>query len=193
MAQRAPASDYLSAKYAANEQIFIIPLTFANILDAKETITRISYGGDIWELRVDLLNPGGPLTAESGDNLPPADYVRQQVKSLKAMSVLPILFTIRTRSQGGRFPDAAAEEAMALWIIAVEEGVEYIDVEIEWPQATIEKMQTIKKHVNVVASYHSWTGQIRWTSSELQQKCAAVDAFGGTVDFHTPLLSSPTI
>jgi len=106
------SADVLLDNYARGKQTFIIPLTFTDINDAKDIITDISYGGDIWEARIDLLSPDGPNIGAV--NLPPLDYVRAQIKALQAMSALPILFTIRTRSQGGKFPDGASKEALAL-------------------------------------------------------------------------------
>ena len=169
--------DVIFSNYANGKQTFIIPLTFTDINSAKEIITRIGYGGDVWELRVDLLSPPG---IEVGDvNLPSLAYVKEQVKALQAMSSLPILFTIRTKSQGGKFPDASSEEALDLILLAVESGIAYVDVEIEWPEAMLKEITEKKGSTKVVASYHSWTGKIGWTSGELMQRFAAADAFGG--------------
>jgi hypothetical protein len=51
------------SNYVNGKQTFIIPLTFTDINDAKDIITRIGYGGDVWELRVDLLSPPGKRLA----------------------------------------------------------------------------------------------------------------------------------
>ena len=172
--------DIISANFAEGKQTFIIPLTIKDVNDLKKNVDRIGYGGDIWELRVDLLSPSSePLGRE---NTPPLDYVRQQIMSLQAMSELPILFTIRTFSQGGKFPDNAADEARALMELAIQLGIEYLDVEIEWPPSLIDAISRRKgKTSKVVASYHSWTGKVAWTSQELDEKFRAADAFGGMV------------
>lgn len=170
--------DVVSANFAKGKQTFIIPLTFADVRDAKEIITRIGYGGDVWEIRVDLLSASqGPL---GNENIPPLPYVREQVRALQSMSHLPILFTIRTKSQGGKFPDGAVDEALALLLLAVEEGIAYIDVEIEWPQTVLEEITQKKGDTKIVASYHSWTGKVAWTSVELQDRFKAANSFGGT-------------
>lgn len=173
--------DLITSNYANNRQTFIIPLTFPNIDDAKAIIERISYGGDIWEVRVDLLSETGVV----GDTPSPA-YVEAQIKTLQSMSPLPILFTIRTESQGGNFPDDAAGQALELMTIAVDCGVAYIDVEIEWPASTIEKIVTKAKAANtkIVASYHSWTGTVSWAGDEIQHRFAAADAFGGISSYY---------
>ena len=45
---------------------------------------------------------------------------------------LPIVFTVRTVSQGSSFPDSAEAEAFELFDLAVRAGAKYIDVEICW-------------------------------------------------------------
>jgi 3-dehydroquinate dehydratase type I len=179
----------ISRNFAAGEQTFIIPLTFTDIRDAIPILPRISYGGDIWELRVDLLSPSrSPL---SSTNLPSLDYVKAQVQALQSMSKLPILFTIRTKSQGGKFPDDKADEALALMLMAVECGIEYVDVEVEWPESVIGKLMKRKKGTELVASFHDWTGNIRWTSQLLRDKFAQADAFGGMLSFPSILRTNP--
>lgn len=160
-------------------QTFIIPLTYPNISLDAENITRIGYGGDIWELRVDLLsNSQRPI---SKTNLPPLEYVEQQVKLLQSLSPMPMLFTIRRESQGGKFPDDAKDEALDLMLMAMEAGCQYIDVEIEWPRSLPHALLAKKEATKLVASYHDWTGNIRWTSPVLQEKYAVADAFGGKI------------
>lgn len=145
-------NDIISANYSSGKQTFIIPLTFTNINDAKEIITRIGYGGDVWELRADLL---GPSTEPLGEvNLPPLTYVKEQLQALQAMSSLPILFTIRTKSQGGKFPDDSSQQALDLIILAVDCGVAYIDVEIEWPKTMLQEITTRKGDDLQIESLH---------------------------------------
>ena len=95
------------------------------------------------------------------------------------MSSLPVLFTIRTKSQGGKFPNHASTEALDLMLLAIENGIQYIDVEIEQPQAMIETITQKKGSTKLVASYHSWTGKVAWTSEDLMQKCSVANEFGG--------------
>jgi 3-dehydroquinate dehydratase type I len=171
------SKDIIFSNYRNGKQTFIIPLTFTDINYAKGIITRIGYGGDVWELRVDLLSPPDK---EVGDvNLPSLAYVKEQVEALQTMSSLPILFTIRTKSQGGKFPDDASKEALDLILLAIASGISYVDVEIDWPPAMLKEITEKKCSTKVVASYHSWTGKVGWTSEELMQRFAAADAFGG--------------
>ncbi|VUC35907.1 unnamed protein product [Clonostachys rosea] len=157
------------------DKTFIIPLTFPDVNNGKHVLSRIGYSGDIWELRVDLLGPG--VIGE--ENVPDPQYVKEQIGTLQSLSPLPILFTIRTRSQGGKFPDTAAQEALDLMILAVNAGVGYIDVEIEWPDHLIQEITKKKSEAKIIASYHSWTGDVRWTGEVLKEKFVAANAFGG--------------
>ncbi|KAM0542723.1 hypothetical protein ACHAPJ_012656 [Fusarium lateritium] len=161
------------------QQTFIIPLTFPDISLGAADIPRIGSGGDIWELRVDLLSPQNE--AIGSINLPTLEYVRDQLRLLQRLSNMPILFTIRTVSQGGKFPDNAEREALELMLMAVAENTTYIDVEIEWSQDLINALHEKKGATKLVASFHDWTGDIRWTSGTLQQKYEGADTFGDVV------------
>jgi 3-dehydroquinate dehydratase type I len=172
------STDTIGQNFAAGKQTFIVPLTFADIHVAANIITRIGYGGDIWELRVDLLSASnGPL---GETNLPSLQFVEEQTKALQEMSHLPILFTIRTKSQGGKFPDHAADEALALMLLAVSLRIEYVDVEIEWPASLLETFTLKKGATKVIASYHNWTPDLRWTSETLREKFKLANSFGGS-------------
>ncbi|KAI4600102.1 3-dehydroquinate dehydratase (3-dehydroquinase) [Pestalotiopsis sp. 9143b] len=173
------SSDPIFDNYASGKQTFIIPLTFTDINDAKDIIERIGYGGDIWEVRVDLLSPEKDHLGET--NIPPLSYVKSQIEALQSMSHLPILFTIRTKSQGGKFPDDANQEALKLMLLAFDCGIAYVDVEIEWPEAVIQELTAKKNTSKIVASYHSWTGKIRWTSDELKNRFEVADKFGDII------------
>ncbi|KAJ0383133.1 hypothetical protein COL922a_011107 [Colletotrichum nupharicola] len=94
---------------------------------------------------------------------------------------MPILFTIRTVPQGGKFPPDAENEALALMLMAVEEQCKYIDVEIEWSPEMINAVVEEKGSSKIIASFHDWTGDIRWTSDLLREKYATADAFGDII------------
>ncbi|KAF0331354.1 3-dehydroquinate synthase [Colletotrichum asianum] len=160
-------------------QTFIIPLTYSDIALGAADIPRISHGGDVWEMRVDLLSPSRePLGIT---NLPPLSYVQAQTNLLKSLSGMPILFTIRTAPQGGKFPPDAENEALALMLMAVEEQCKYIDVEIEWSPEMINAVVEKKGSSKIIASFYDWTGDIRWTSDLLREKYATADVFGDII------------
>ncbi|MCE3488404.1 type I 3-dehydroquinate dehydratase, partial [Staphylococcus aureus] len=54
-------------------------------------------GVDVLELRVDLLRECTPA------------FVREQVAELRRITPLPLLYTVRSASQGGRLPDESED------------------------------------------------------------------------------------
>lgn len=171
-------TDLITRNHIRGEKTYIIPLTFQDISVAAESITRMDYGGDIWELRVDLFSSS--IQPLEKTNLPTMEYVKQQLELLQRLYELPILFTIRTYSQGDEFPDDASQEATALMIMAIDAGCQYIDVEIEWPASLIETIADSKADSKIVASFHDWSGNIRWSSETLKEKYSTANHFGGT-------------
>ncbi|KAF9471492.1 hypothetical protein BDN70DRAFT_938910 [Pholiota conissans] len=96
-------------------------------------IDELTQDVDALELRVDLLK--SPKDYESfGNSIITLAYVQEQVSALRRVSSLPIVFTVRTKSQGGAFPDSAEKESIDLLKLALQMGVEYIDVEIILPE-----------------------------------------------------------
>lgn len=176
------ASDLITRNYNQGRKTFIVPLTFPDLSKATHLLERISYGADCWELRVDLLTLG---TLED-TNVPPLSYVREQLRILREHSYnLPILYTVRTVSQGGQFPDDKTEEAHQLMLLGFDMGCEYVDVEVEWPSPLIESIVARGGTTKVVASYHDWTGNIRWTGDALINRYQAIARYGGNLS-HKP-------
>jgi pentafunctional AROM polypeptide len=70
--------------------------------------------------------------------------VEEQIRVLQKMSNLPILFTIRTKSQRGKFPNPAEVEALALMLLAASLRIEYIDIEVKWSASPIDAI-TLEK------------------------------------------------
>src|SRR4051812_4623240 len=120
--------DLVSTRYHKHLQTFIVSLTFPDLSTvATQDLTRISYGGQIWELRADLLR------SPNSNEISKANLIAKQLQILRKASDLPVIFTIRTISQGGQFPDNAVDEALEMILSAIDEGCEYIDVQVSWP------------------------------------------------------------
>ncbi|KAI5797696.1 EPSP synthase-domain-containing protein, partial [Geopyxis carbonaria] len=136
---------------------FFVCLSFPNVVDAVDTIGAVTIGSDVVEVRVDLLkDPAFP------DGAPSADFVAEQLALIRSRTQLPLLFTVRTRSQGGRCPDDAEKEALELYTLAARMGLEYIDLEISWPEYILEKVMAIKGNTRIIASHHDVSGKLRW-------------------------------
>jgi len=118
-----------------------------------------------------------PIIGQTG--APPFEHVKSQLQILRSLKNLPALFIVRTISHGGRFPDDASQEALALMKLAVELGCEYIDVGITWPPFLTKDIRASKDDSMIIASYHDFFGDLRWTGQELQEKYLAADAIGG--------------
>ena len=129
----------------------------------------------MFEFRADLLQDA----SASETAIPSLEYVKTQLQILQQLTSLPILFTVRTVSQGGKFPDGAAQEALALVKLALSLGCQYIDAAITWPSAIIKSILATKENSKIVASYREFSGNVRWTSQRLQDKCLAAEAIGG--------------
>lgn len=147
-----------------------------SILDHFDELTR---GCDAVELRVDLLSPSGkPPTSPS---IPPVEFVIRQVSALRKLTNLPIIYTVRTSSQGGMFPDHHWDEWCKLTRLGFRTGCEYVDVELDLPAEQLQSMCSKKGHSKIIASYHDFSGRLNWRSSEIVQLYHRLRAYGDLV------------
>lgn len=151
-------SDY-HERILARTRSFFVCLSFPDVAPAVDTIKTVTIGSDVVEVRVDLL-----VDPQNPDGVPSVDYVGQQLALIRSQTPLPLLFTIRSRSQGGRFPDDAIEEALELYVVAVRMGLEYVDLEMTWPTHVLEKITAMKGNTKIVASHHDLPGTLRWNN-----------------------------
>ncbi|KAH8109485.1 Pentafunctional AroM protein [Phellopilus nigrolimitatus] len=150
------------------------------ITPALPHIDELTAGVDAVELRVDLLRAPKDLDAR-GNYIPPTAYVVEQLAALRQKTSLPIVFTVRSVSQGGSHPDGAEDEAFALFELGVRMGCEYIDVELAWSEARIRAFRERKGHAQIVASWHDWSGNMKWDSMEVKETYARAAALGDVV------------
>ena len=139
---------------------FFVSLTYPNLEEAAGAINAVTIGSDAVEVRIDLLidptDPNGVAT--------PA-FISEQLAVLRGKTQLPIVFTIRTKSQGGRFPDEDHPRALELYLTALRMGLEYIDLEVTWPAALLEKVTLSKGCSKIIASHHDLGGNLRWSNA----------------------------
>ncbi len=140
---------------------------------------RLTEGADAVELRVDLLHSTG--FPSNAPNVPSRSYVTNQLAALRQLTSLPVVFTVRTVSQGGAFPDTAEKEAFELYDLAVRSGVEYIDIEITWNRKTIQSFIRRKGKSKIIASYHNWSGTLKWDGDVVKEKYDLGASFGDIV------------
>ena len=142
------------------ESSFFVCLSFPDVSKALETVSAVTVGSDVTEVRIDLLED-----PKAVGQAPSVDYVAEQLALIRSQSQLPLLFTIRTKSQGGQFPDEAVKEARELYITALRMGLEYIDIEMTLPEALIEEITSAKGNTKIVASHHDVPGALRWSNA----------------------------
>ena len=140
-------------------QSFFVSLTFSDLRPHLSLLPTICCGSDAVELRVDLLQD--PETQLSPPSL---EYVISQLSFLRTVVPLPVVFTIRTQSQGGRFPDTAYDEARALYNIALRMGCEFIDVELTFPESLLQHVSSNKSFSKVIASHHDPCSTLSWNN-----------------------------
>ncbi|KAG0039401.1 3-dehydroquinate dehydratase (3-dehydroquinase) [Podila clonocystis] len=141
---------------------FFLSLTFPDISPALPHLSKLTLGSDVIELRVDLLKSSDASGASS------RDHVAQQVSLLRRHSDLPILYTVRSVSQGGQWPDKDIDGMVSLLKDGLEWGVEYLDVEIGLPRSHIDEVLSKKGNTCIVASWHDCKGTIRWNSDAME-------------------------
>jgi pentafunctional AROM polypeptide len=80
------------------------------------------------------------------------------------------MVTVRTKSQDGAFPYTAHAEIIELLQLALQRGVEYIDMELTLPEKYIELFRTKRRgYSKIIASWHDWTGGMKWDGVEVKE------------------------
>ena len=141
------------------EQSFFVSLTLPDLKPSLDILSDVTLGSDAVELRVDLLKD-----PSSDSGIPSVDYVREQISLLRSRVSLPLVFTIRTKIQGGSFPDDAYDAALELYRLAVRTGSEFIDLEITFPEHVLQAVTEMKGHSRIIASHHDPKGTLSWTN-----------------------------
>ncbi|KAI6086586.1 Pentafunctional AroM protein [Hypoxylon rubiginosum] len=136
---------------------FFVSLTVPSVASALEVIPRVVVGADAVELRVDLL-----------DDLSP-ESVGTQISLLRSAAKIPIIFTLRSKSQGGRFTYTSEKELLPLYRIAARTGVEYVDLEMTLSDETLDTIiQSKGISTSVIASHHDPEGKLSWRNGGWQ-------------------------
>jgi pentafunctional AROM polypeptide len=138
---------------------FFVSLTLPDLRPHGDLLKVVSAGSDAVELRVDLL--GDP---DSKNGIPSVDYVMEQISFFRSRVALPLVFTIRTKKQGGRFPDDAHDAAFELYRLAVRTGCEFVDLEITFPDEMLRAVTEMKGYSKIIASHHDPEGKLSWAN-----------------------------
>ena len=144
-------------EFRRKQHSFFVSLTMPDISAAAELLPLVAVGSDAVEVRVDLLED-----PNSQDGIPTLDFLSVQIAHLRSIVSLPLIFTVRTVSQGGRFPDDAQEEALKLYKAAIRMGLEYIDLEVTIPDEILHNVTEAKGFSKIIASHHDPYGRLSW-------------------------------
>jgi pentafunctional AROM polypeptide len=162
-----------------NDRTSFLALTFPDLTPAFPVMDKLTVGVDAIELRVDLLSPDGVKVTSPA--IPPQSYVALQLAQLRETTSLPIVFTVRTRSQGGMFPDDAEDAMFELLQLGIRLGCEYVDVECGWDQTKTQGVVDSKGYTKIIASWHDWSGHLKWDSEEVVEKYTLAKKHGDIV------------
>lgn len=181
--------DFISKKrhVSADPATFFISLTFKNVREVLPMLDQVTEGACAIEIRVDLL--------ESSER----DFVTEQIAHIRSSSRLPIIFTVRTKSQGGLYPDEMFGARMDLMLLAVRLGCEYVDVQFESPFERYTDLLSLKGSTLLIGSFHDCTGRFNWDPKgcgatsmktmfdQLYHRCDVIKLIGTAIHLHNNL------
>ncbi|KAL8926430.1 MAG: hypothetical protein Q9208_002973 [Pyrenodesmia sp. 3 TL-2023] len=139
-------------------QSFFVSLTVPDVVAAARKLEEVAVGSDAIELRVDLL-----VDPQASGQLPSVDFVAHQISILRASTSLPIIFTVRTRSQGGKMPDNDHENIQSLLQLALRMAIEFLDLELSLPDRILQTISQSKNNTKIIASHHDPKGTLSWS------------------------------
>ena len=164
---RAPAPTAEDTLLDAGEWSHFVSLTFPSIEAALPALPALRVGADAFELRVDLLD----------DISPPS--LHRQIALLRDACPLPIVFTVRSVGQIGKFPPQP-ERIFALLREGLRAGCEWVDVEACWPADQVQAFTALAARdyactSRLLGSLHVTTPQTREQVDTIFRDC---DLFG---------------
>ncbi|KAF8581457.1 Pentafunctional AroM protein [Ramaria rubella] len=172
-------SPNLCSKINTGEKSYFLSLTYPDVTPALSVLEELTTGSDAVEIRVDLLSSNG--FPPSFPNIPSFLYVANQVTAVRRHTPLPIIFTVRTMSQGGMFPDSEEGVAFDLMMLGIRLGCEYIDVEISWSVKCQRTLTAAKGYSYIISSWHDWSGKMKWNGAYLKERYASAAEVGDII------------
>ena len=160
---RAPEATAEDTLLDAGEWSHFVSLTYPSIEKALPALPTLRIGADAFELRVDLLDD---ITVPS---------LHRQIALLRDASPLPIVFTVRSIGQIGKFPPEP-EKIFDLLNEGLRAGCEWIDVEACWSNDLVDAFTTLatKRYAvtsRLLGSLHVTTPQTREQVDKIFSDC----------------------
>ena len=125
-----------------NSQTFFICLTFPDLSLVVESLPELMENVHAVELRVDLL--------ANQDS----EFILQQIAILRRVCSLPIIYTVRSKRQGGAF-EGSSEEHCSLLQLGLRSGCELLDVEADLPAELKNNVYAKRGNALIISSHHA--------------------------------------
>lgn len=119
----------------------------------KSSLSEIVAGCDAVEVRVDLFKEHTPT------------HVAKQIAIVRKYTSLPIVFTIRTTSQGGKIPDQD-ESVEKLALLGLKLGVAFVNVPLTEKESVLKNIVAKKSYTKVITSFIDHSGTLKWTDAD---------------------------
>lgn len=145
----------LSLAPLPKKRSYSLVLKQADLRSLKSQFTEISTGVSAIEIDVDSLKDVNRST------------VCEQVSYVRMFSSLPIIFNVKTQSQGGKLKDSDLDALEGLYNLAFKLGVEYVDVQLDLPNEFLSKISGNKHFTRMIGSY---TSKSNWNALEWNNK-----------------------
>ncbi|KAH9022639.1 hypothetical protein EDB85DRAFT_2186408 [Lactarius pseudohatsudake] len=165
----------LAPDFVRGHRSYFLSLTFPDITPSLSNFEELTAGVDAVELCLDLLCHQGQLDSV-GPHIPPLSYVSEQVTAIRRVLSLPIVYTVRTLSQGGAFPDKSVKEAFDLFRLALRLGVENLKWDLSAVDATLEVAKAYGDVVKIVGKANPLDNNlalqrfVKWENSAVDAK-----------------------
>lgn len=137
---------------------FVATLAYEDLNTVAEKLEQITAGCDAVELRVDALKSYE------------ASFVADQTATLRKFVSLPIIYTVRTESQGGKFPDSNVAELEQLSLLGIKLGADFLDVQLTGSELFVKRIINGKGFTRVIATYVDVDGSLDWKKPEYDNK-----------------------
>lgn len=158
-----------------------VPTTFVSLTSkdlslSLDTLKEMCEGADAVELRVDLLQK-----PDNKEEMTLVEYIGEQLSILRRTVSIPVIYTVRSKGQAGAFPDNDEEGMFELLTWGQRWGCEYVDVEMCWNSATIEKLVANKGESLIISSWHDVQNITPWDGKAIQLKYETGDRYGDII------------
>lgn len=154
---------------ANDTESYFLSLTCKRMEEVVPFADELFSDVNLIELRIDLM--------ESQNE----EFLREQITLLRRRSNKPLLFTLRTKDQGGQYVETNKDDDIKqLFTLALRLGVEFIDLEVTLKPDIISHVLATRDALGgatkVIASYHQFSKPVESEEEivSIMQRCYAL-------------------